>query len=678
MTSTSSTFRKAYSGLVATAVLLLATVVAPPPGAAQDGPTTVYLAGDSTVASYAPSQYPLTGWGQMLGGYLADDVVVDNRALGGRSSKSFVLEGHLDAILDDIQPGDYLFVQFGHNDRQNTDNLCSVNSVYCNRHTDPYTTFKEYLLRYVDGARAHGATPVLVTPMGRRSFDDDGRFQNDFHDYAAAMKQLSGEHDVPLVDLNTVSIDFYTRIGPPATEEIFLYTEPLEYEAYPQGREDNVHFQEFGADWLARFVAEGVAELGLPLSDSVQVDTIVDNLAEDGAVTASSSSEADGWYGWNVTDGNRTSSVPQALGWSSDDVLSAIDQSEWVQVDLGHALPLTRVVLTPAQAGEGFPRDLTVEVSRDGSEWAAVAQHASPQVPDGAVELTFAPTDGRHVRIAGTRLRQGADLLFRMRLAELEVYSDVVSLTLTGPRELAAGARGAYTAALRIPSPLTAPGGVRFALEVPDASWEVRKAASRTAASTTWYVTAPADGWDGSAVLRATAEYSASGEKVVLADEVAVDWAAPPPPPQPGQHWVSDVPFLEEVNGWGPVERDMANGDVAPGDGGPITIDGVVYGKGLGVHAESSVTIALDGCETFTTVVGLNDGAGDGGSVGFMVEGDGAPLWVHPLVTDSDPGVPAEVDVSGVEVLRLVVNGLGHNGHDHANWAAARLHGCAV
>lgn len=236
---------------------------------------TVYLAGDSTVASYPRSVYPLTGWGQMLGSNFAPGVLFDNRAIGARSSSTFYLEGHLDRIMTDLRPQDYLLIQFGHNDKQSTDALCVIQPAYCDRKTSPYTSFKEYLQKYIDGARFHGATPVLVTPMGRRSYDSEGRFSNDFVDYAAAMKQLAVENYIPLIDLNTMSIDYYNQIGVEGTKEVFLYCEPGEYEAYPDGKEDNVHFQEFGATQLSIMVAQGIQQNRLPISRLVDRDELL-------------------------------------------------------------------------------------------------------------------------------------------------------------------------------------------------------------------------------------------------------------------------------------------------------------------------------------------------------------------------------------------------------------------
>jgi lysophospholipase L1-like esterase len=218
---------------------------------------TVYIAGDSTVMTYKSSYnlYPQQGWGGRLPDYYTSSVAWANKAIGGRSSKSFVDEGRLSAILSVIQPGDYLFVQFGHNDGSSDPAL----------HTDPYTTYKQYLAMYVDGAFQHGATPVLVTPMGRRSYDSTGKFINDFVDRVAAMKQLATEKNCKLIDLNAKSIAYYNSIGVAPTTNVFLWLAANLYPNFPNGVQDHTHFQEYGAAELATLVAQGISEIGLPI-----------------------------------------------------------------------------------------------------------------------------------------------------------------------------------------------------------------------------------------------------------------------------------------------------------------------------------------------------------------------------------------------------------------------------
>lgn len=235
-------------------VLTLATIVVFFTGAALAAPV-VYLAGDSTVMSYPSRYFPKQGWGGQLPGYFTTGVIFNNRALGGRSSKSFVDEGHLSSILSVIRPGDYLFIQFGHNDADRDLKL----------HTDPFTSYKTYLGMYVDLSRQYGAIPVLITPMGRRRYDSTGKFINDFIDRRTAMKELAAEKNVPLIDLNAKSIGFYDGIGVQASTDVFLWLEPGQYPNWPNGVHDITHFQEYGAGELARLVVQGIEETGLSL-----------------------------------------------------------------------------------------------------------------------------------------------------------------------------------------------------------------------------------------------------------------------------------------------------------------------------------------------------------------------------------------------------------------------------
>lgn len=219
----------------------------------------VYLAGDSTVMSYGTANYPQQGWGGRIQDYFTPGVTFNNRAIGGRSSKSFVDEGRLAAILSVIKPGDYLFVQFGHNDVYSDLRL----------HTDPFTRYKNYLAMYVDLPRQYGAIPVLVSPMGRRRYDSSGRFINDFVDRTAAMKELAIEKGVPLIDLNAKSIAFYNSIGVAATTDVFLWLPAGMYTRFPNGVTDGTHFQEYGAGQLARLVVQGIVENRLGISSLI-------------------------------------------------------------------------------------------------------------------------------------------------------------------------------------------------------------------------------------------------------------------------------------------------------------------------------------------------------------------------------------------------------------------------
>ncbi|MCP1182070.1 rhamnogalacturonan acetylesterase [Paenibacillus sp. 1781tsa1] len=214
---------------------------------------TVFLAGDSTVTDQPESGYPYCGWGQLLPAQFKHDVAVDNHAQSGRSSRSFINEGRLSAILERIKPEDFLFIQFGHNDEKPDPE----------RGTDPFTTYKEYLKKYIDAAREAKARPVLITPVHRRYFADDGTLTDTHGDYIIAVRELAEEEGVPLIDLAERSRLLFEQAGVEATKDDFMWVLPGEYVNFPSGVEDNTHFQERGARRLAQQVAEAIRELQL-------------------------------------------------------------------------------------------------------------------------------------------------------------------------------------------------------------------------------------------------------------------------------------------------------------------------------------------------------------------------------------------------------------------------------
>ncbi|MDH6216119.1 lysophospholipase L1-like esterase [Streptomyces pseudovenezuelae] len=169
--------------------------------------------------------------------FLRKGLTVANHAVNGRSSKSFVDEGRLDAILSVIRPGDLLLVQFAHNDEKVEDPI---------RYTEPWTTFQDCLRLYISGARAKGARPVLVTPVERRRFDVDGNALPTHGEYPAAMRALAVEERVALLDVEALSLALWQSLGVEATKTYFNWTDT---------EQDNTHFNPPGAIAVARLVA---------------------------------------------------------------------------------------------------------------------------------------------------------------------------------------------------------------------------------------------------------------------------------------------------------------------------------------------------------------------------------------------------------------------------------------
>ncbi|SED19007.1 Lysophospholipase L1 [Streptomyces sp. 3213] len=202
---------------------------------------TLYIAGDSTAAQKYVPEAPETGWGMALPFFLRRGVKVANHGVNGRSSKSFVDEGRLDAILAAIRPGDLLLVQFAHNDEKIADPT---------RYTEPWTTYQDYLRLYLDGARSCGARPVLATPVERRRFDADGNALPTHGDYPAAMRALAQEERVALLDIEALSLALWQRLGVEETKVYFNWTDT---------EQDNTHFNPPGAIAVARLVARELA-----------------------------------------------------------------------------------------------------------------------------------------------------------------------------------------------------------------------------------------------------------------------------------------------------------------------------------------------------------------------------------------------------------------------------------
>ncbi|MFC8362514.1 rhamnogalacturonan acetylesterase [Streptomyces griseorubiginosus] len=225
---------------VAVAALSAAPLALGANGTAQAAPRrtrTLYIAGDSTAAQKYSDAAPETGWGTALPFFLQQDLSVTNHAVNGRSSKSFVDEGRLDAILRLIKPGDFLLVQFGHNDEKSEDPT---------RYTEPWTTYQDHLRRYIEGARAKGARPVLATPVERRRFDTQGNAVTSHGEYPAAVRALARDERVALLDIQALSLALWQRLGVEETKRYFNWTAT---------EQDNTHFNPPGAVAVARLVA---------------------------------------------------------------------------------------------------------------------------------------------------------------------------------------------------------------------------------------------------------------------------------------------------------------------------------------------------------------------------------------------------------------------------------------
>ncbi len=212
----------------------------------------IVICGDSTAASYDPAKSPLVGWGQLLDRFLPEGVEVLNRAMAGRSTKSFLAEGRLRAAEEELAPGDLLLVQFAHNDWNEKPE----------RHTEPRGEYRENLKIFIGTARLHGAVPVLLTPICIRVWEA-GKLRPTHGEYPEAMRETAEEEGVPLIDLYAESFRIVSEMGEEKSKDLYTHLKPGEDPRLPDGAEDDAHTRFAGAERFARFTAEQLKTAGL-------------------------------------------------------------------------------------------------------------------------------------------------------------------------------------------------------------------------------------------------------------------------------------------------------------------------------------------------------------------------------------------------------------------------------
>jgi lysophospholipase L1-like esterase len=205
---------------------------------------TVFLAGDSTVTDQRSEPY--AGWGQMLPRFFGQGVAVSNHAESGLALYSFERQKRLAKVLSMIKKGDYLFVQFGHNDQKDK-----------SAGAGPSTSYKANLKRFVEAARSKGSIPVLVTPMERRRWNGN-ELQPTLADYAEAVRQVGAEEKVPVIDLNAMSLKLYTALGPDKSTKAFVFYPAKTFPGQDIELKDNTHHSAYGGYELARCIVEGI------------------------------------------------------------------------------------------------------------------------------------------------------------------------------------------------------------------------------------------------------------------------------------------------------------------------------------------------------------------------------------------------------------------------------------
>lgn len=216
---------------------------------------TIYMVGDSTMADKPyKNGNPEKGWGQVFPLYFKEGISIENHAKNGRSSKSFIDEGLWAVVLERIKPGDYVIIEFGHNDQKKESP---------ERYSAPDTDYRKNLERYVRETRARGGIPVLATPIMRRRFDENGKFYDTHGRYPEVVREIAKEKNVPLLDLHKKTEELWTVYGKERSKELFLHIQPGEYASLPQGKEDDTHLSANGAFRVCDLAIEEI-KLALP------------------------------------------------------------------------------------------------------------------------------------------------------------------------------------------------------------------------------------------------------------------------------------------------------------------------------------------------------------------------------------------------------------------------------
>lgn len=242
------------AGLIALAACALT-------GFAPSAVVTVFLIGDSTMADKPdPAHNPERGWGQALPRFFDAGVAVRNAAVNGRSTRSFIAEGRWDSVRVALRRGDYVVIQFGHNDEKSEDST---------RFTNPYTAYRRNLERFVAETRAAGATPILASSIVRRKFNAAGVLEDTHGAYPFVARTVASEGHVLFLDLQLLTEELVQRAGPEGSKRLYVWVAQGEYPAFPLARQDDTHLSPAGADSVARLAAGALRRSGDPLGRHV-------------------------------------------------------------------------------------------------------------------------------------------------------------------------------------------------------------------------------------------------------------------------------------------------------------------------------------------------------------------------------------------------------------------------
>lgn len=226
----------------------------------------LWLIGDSTVCLYDPSRAPINGWGMPFAGFFDSTVTMNNRAKGGRSTRTFLSENRWQPIADSISEGDYVIIQFGHNDEAKEEK-------YKDRYT-PVEDYKTNLIRFITETRLKKGIPLLVTPVTRMRFDKNGKALETHVAYSAAVFEAGKQTNTPVINLDSRSRELLQQMGPEHAKLLYMQLDSLEHPNYPAGQKDNTHFNEYGARRMAELVLAEMKRLNIELITRVITNPI--------------------------------------------------------------------------------------------------------------------------------------------------------------------------------------------------------------------------------------------------------------------------------------------------------------------------------------------------------------------------------------------------------------------
>lgn len=217
----------------------------------------LHLVGDSTMATKINLAYPERGWGQLLPEFMQPALSIVNHAANGRSTLRFLNEGRWQLLLTELKAGDYVLIQFGHNDQKKDDP---------SRYAAVDSTYPELLRQFIRQVQQQQAHPMLATPICRRSFNAEGQLENNLHTYADAMRKVATELQVPLFDLNQQSCSLLSAWGPVQSQPYFIQVPAGLYQQFPAGKIDNTHLTLQGASWIAQLFIRDLQAQQHPLA----------------------------------------------------------------------------------------------------------------------------------------------------------------------------------------------------------------------------------------------------------------------------------------------------------------------------------------------------------------------------------------------------------------------------